>query len=184
MNAMVTKGHLRAVMSSWVMGKIILAQALSIGVLCAGCGSSNNGPGSVDAGPCNMLPTNTPFVAVQAKAVTAPQPQGGIIADGTYVLTDVTVYSAGVDGGGSGPTGEVDSEIIQVNGSTVQANQNGQANTSLISVAATTLSLMQTCPVTSMGGTLSVGYTASGGTFMLFPTATDGEPVGETFTKQ
>jgi hypothetical protein len=62
--------------------------------------------------------TDVPVIAVAPDAGAIPVPAGGPIVDGTYVLTDVTLYSSTT---APGPTGDVENETIQISGAGADA---------------------------------------------------------------
>ncbi len=63
---------------------------------------------------CNQLQNCAPKVLVQDVAMSPPSPSGGTLVEGTYVLTDFTVYTE--TGGMMGMTGAWFIETLQLSG--------------------------------------------------------------------
>jgi hypothetical protein len=133
---------------------------------------------------CNTLVDVAPVVTVTQVASDPPAPLGGTIADGTYAMTDVTIYTG--PQGPTGPTGSAQT-TIQVSGSTVQVVSSGAPPTRTVTLAISGSAFTSTdsCPDTKV----SQGhYTATATSLViLLPGGTDdagARTVVETFTKQ
>jgi hypothetical protein len=134
---------------------------------------------------CNALAnTATPVTGSQA-AENPPALQGGAVVNGTYFLTNLTIYT-----GPDGPTGStgMSQTTIQISGDTIQVATNGTpgTRTEMFTVAAGgTFSATDTCPDTSV---VQGAYSATATTFVVqFPGGSDdagARTVQETFTKQ
>jgi hypothetical protein len=130
-------------------------------------------PGSLavtDGGVCASVIATT-LVTQQQVASPTPQPTGGTIAPGTYVLTQMNMYT-GADGG-TGPTTKVFAETYEVDSSTYQhaktglAADGGLGSTSLDSgnytASGTTFSVHGTGGIAN----IPVSYTAAPGVLKL-----------------
>lgn len=155
--------------------------------------SDSGGPvdsgSTVDAAPaCNAIVDVAALITANQTAANPPNPMGGIIADGTYALTDATVYT-----GPGGPTGGLGQArvTLQIQGTTVQIVDDGDPNrskrsTATLTTMGTSLIAIDTCPDSKA----TVGsYTASSTTLLIFQPAgslPDGgsETLVETYTKQ
>ena len=113
---------------------------------------------------CNTLANTAKPVTVQQLAEDPPAPLGGTIADGTYDLTGVAIYT-GPDGP-SGPTGTAQT-TIEITGSTVEVANTGTppTRTTSLSTSGTTFTSTDTCPdsVVSTGG-----FTATSTSLSIF----------------
>jgi hypothetical protein len=134
---------------------------------------------------CNALAnTATPVTGAQV-AANPPALQGGTVVDGTYALTNLTIYT-----GPDGPTGStgMSQTTIEISGATIQVATNGTPGTrteTFASTAGGTFTATDTCPDTSA---FQGAYSATSTTFVVqFPGGTDdagARTVQETFTKQ
>jgi hypothetical protein len=126
---------------------------------------------------CNTLELGQAVVATQT-AEAAPQPQGGIIGDGTYTLSSVTIYT-----GPNGPlVGSVpEQEILQIAGNTWQTAYAfpgipAWRFTETVAANGTTLSFTPVCFPASLDagpGGSDAGdqhYTATASSLILFGT--------------
>jgi hypothetical protein len=164
------------------------AAVLLLLALACGCSGSSNGA-TVDAGsdgapgPCNTLANNGPIVTIVNQAGSPPAPQGGSIADGTYYLTDLSVFT-GADAG-AGSTGELVKKTIQIAGSTEQSIVHSGLGTVIttdtLGVTGVNIADLQTCP---SNRTTQVTFTANGGTLVVYSVDSKGFTEAETFTKQ
>jgi hypothetical protein len=113
-----------------------------------------------DGGTCATLAT-TILVTQQSVAMPTPQPIGGAIVAGVYVLTAMNMYT-GI-GGTTGPTSKVQAQVWQFDSSTYQratsyATDGGLGAASLdsgyYSLSGTTFSVSATCGT----GNIPVSY--------------------------
>jgi len=165
------------------------------GVTVSACGSSKPGTLKTDsgiaardtgsrpevslgdgAGLCNTIVPTGPRIQVSEVQMDPPAPSAGSIANGTYVLTAVTLYAdmgelPEADGGVAGleaPT------TIVVNGDTWQwaggEEPTGVPTTYSASTSGMAISLTVTCPPQppDTGEALYVFYTASGSELLLY----------------
>jgi hypothetical protein len=150
-----------------------------------GAGGSSGADGGSDATTaCNTLVDTAPMVTTENVGSPPPVLTGGTIADGTYFLTALTVYTG--DGGAAGPGGS-NSTTIEVDGTTIQIammGANGTA-TEMVTTSGSSFTDTRTCPApaTRMGA-----YSATATTFTVqFQNGTvDGgvSTIQETFTLQ
>jgi hypothetical protein len=147
--------------------------------------------GTTTGGACNSLANGASVVSEQQSATAAPSPQGGgVIADGTYFMTALTVYTG--SGGASGPDGNSDQQTAQFTGSTMTlqiVDQGGgcqpQTMTGTLSFSGTQLTLTTTCPSgcgSNCGG--QNGYTWNSPTLSVFEQNGSGMTRLRTFTHQ
>ncbi|HEX8791718.1 MAG TPA: hypothetical protein VF765_12270 [Polyangiaceae bacterium] len=133
---------------------------------------------------CNMLANSASVITVQQVSQDAPMPQGGTMVDGTYAMTDVSIYTGPT--GPSGPSGMTQT-TIQIAGSTIQIASNGQPPTRTVTLATsgTSFTATDTCPDSHV---THGSYTATATTILIFlDGGTDdagARTVVETFTKQ
>ena len=133
---------------------------------------------------CNTVMDSAPAVTIQQVAQDPPTPKGGTPADGTYFMTDVTIYT-----GAGGPTGASGSAqtTIQISGSTIQVSSSGEppTRTATLVTSNTSFTSTDTCPDSAVS---TGSYSASATTFAVqLPGGTDdagARTVVETFTKQ
>ncbi len=160
---------------------------------------SNDGGGPVDSGSpadvadappaCNAIADVAALITANQTGANAPTPMGGTIADGTYALTDATVYTG--PGGPSGGLGQA-RVTIQIQGTTVQIVDDGnpsqsKRSTATLTTMGTSFTAIDSCPDSKA----AVGsYTATSTSLLIFQAAgslPDGggsETLVETFTKQ
>jgi len=143
------------------------------------------GEGASDsAAVCNTLANAAPVITTQQVATAPPTPKGGVVADGTYLLTDVTIYTG--PGGPVGPGGTART-TVQITGATVQVANAGEpaTRTVLLQTSGATFTSTDTCPDMTI---LRGGYTATTTTFAIqIDGGTDdagARTVVETFTLQ
>jgi len=100
------------------------------------------------AGACNTLADDGPGVVPRAVASAAPNPMGGAITDGTYVLSGIVLYT-GPGGSTTAPNGTF-SAVTQISGGkmlqvgTVNGTETRYAST--FTTSGTTISTNDTCP--------------------------------------
>jgi hypothetical protein len=140
---------------------------------------------AVDAGAiCNTLANTAATVTTQQVASDPPAPEGGTVADGTYTLTQVDIYTG--PNGPAGPSGTAQT-TLKISGSTVQVASSGQPTTRTVDLATsgTSFTSTDTCPDTTV---LRGTYTATATTFAIqIDGGTDdagARTLLETFTKQ
>jgi hypothetical protein len=126
-----------------------------------------DGPGgsAYDGGACNNLVNSAPLITIKEVAADPSPPQGGTIADGTYWLTDLSIYT-----GPNGPWGPVGSARTtwQIAGGVVQIATNmGLPPTYTLEVVASgsSLEINQLCPPYSPQ---TVSFTATTSTFIMY----------------
>lgn len=137
-----------------------------------------------DAGAC---PSSVTFIGneepIVAKAEAAPQPAGGVIVDGTYVLTRAVLYTG--DGGTSGPTAQTAGLTIRMAGGVAAIVADGGRThaTATFAVSGTTLTTHQTCPSPR---DQTVGFTAAPNTLVVFMprTSPPSSTLVETLSRQ
>jgi hypothetical protein len=133
---------------------------------------------------CNMLTNSASVITFSQVNQNPPTPQGGTIVDGTYAMTDASIYTG--PNGPSGPSG-MSQTTIQITGSTIQVASNGQPTTRTVTLATsgTSLTATDTCPDSKV---TQGSYTATSTTLLIFLDAgTDdagARTLVETFTKQ
>ncbi|HEY2406246.1 MAG TPA: hypothetical protein VGI10_09595 [Polyangiaceae bacterium] len=118
---------------------------LSVSLALLGCSSDGQ---RTAAAACNTLVDDAPLVTVQAEPAAAPAPTGGAIADGTYALSALTLYT-GVNGTSASPPGSLSAVFEIANGVMQQVGiQNGVESrfTTNFSIAGSTLTTVDTCP--------------------------------------
>jgi hypothetical protein len=133
---------------------------------------------------CNTISNAASVVTVMQVAADPPASNGGTIADGTYEMTAVTIYT-----GADGPTGASGTAqtTVDVSGATLQVVTAGEPPTRTVTLATsgTAFTATDTCPDTTVTtGTFTA--TATSLTFVL-PGGTDdagARTVVETFTKE
>jgi hypothetical protein len=138
-----------------------------------------------DAAPvCNTLANVAQPVTITQVASDPPTPQGGVMADGTYPMTDATIYT-----GPQGPTGATSmaQTTIRITGNTIQVVTNGspETRTETLVENGTQFTATGSCPDTSV---LQGAYTATATRLVvLLPAGMDdagARTLVETFTKQ
>jgi hypothetical protein len=130
-------------------------------------------PGSLavtDGGVCASVVAST-LVTQQQVAIPTPQATGGVIAPGTYVLSQMNMYTG--TGGATGPTSKVFAETYEVDSSTYQHAKTGATadgglgSTSLDSgtytATGTTFTVHGTCGIAN----IPVSYSAAPGVLKL-----------------
>jgi len=146
-------------------------------------GSSADAPAEA-ATVCNMLANSASVITYSQVSQNPPTPQGGTMVDGTYAMTDASIYTG--PNGPSGPSG-MSQTTIQVTGSTIQIVSNGQPPTRTVTLATsgTSFTATDTCPDAKV---THGSYTATPTSILIFlDGGTDdagARTVVETFTKQ
>jgi hypothetical protein len=133
---------------------------------------------------CNTLANIAQTITIQQVASDPPTAQGGTFADGTYAMTDVTIYT-----GTQGPTGPsgTSKTTIQISGDTFQVVNDGTPGTRTVSavVSGTSVTATDTCPDSTV---FDETFTATTTSFVVYlDGGTDdagARTVAETFTKQ
>jgi hypothetical protein len=158
-------------------------------------GSSSALPGPVDAAPgptpteagvgCAALPLVGSPVPTTMIAEAAPQPQGGTIVPGTYVLTQLLVYTgpngaSGTQGPGVRISVDLGAASIDV---TVQAAPNQQPTVESLDYypSGSNLVLNEICPGSQSS---VVPYSATDSTFVAIGQQSGGGTALEVFTRQ
>jgi hypothetical protein len=147
--------------------------------------ADSGAPAAQDSGPtneCEDLTDLGPPAAVQAIADDPPNPAGGTIADGTYFVTEWTVFT-GKTGFASG-LGTARAVIrITNNGTRIAAHGDDSTGTvhARVTTSGSDLALTYTC---NTGGDAPAHYTATANTFTVFYPPKDGSTVVTTFTRQ
>jgi hypothetical protein len=131
---------------------------------------------------CNDLSDDAPTVDGTEIATNQPAAMGGVIADGTYVLTAVTLYTGG--GGPAGSSGVSASVVLTIAGTTMEqvGRFNGQdvRSTATLMASGTTLQRTGTCPTAMTDWLL---YTATATELRLY-TASEEFALVQTYTRQ
>jgi hypothetical protein len=133
---------------------------------------------------CNMLANSAAPITYSQVNQNPPTPQGGTMVDGTYAMTDASIYTG--PNGPSGPSG-MSQTTIQVTGSTIQIASSGQPTTRTVTLSTigTRFTATDTCPDTKV---TQGSYTATATTILIFlDGGTDdagARTLVETFTKQ
>lgn len=155
------------------------------GGLATDAAPAHDAPGEAEAAAaCNTVANVAQTVQVQQLAQDPPQPQGGAIADGTYTLTDLSIYT-----GSGGPTGATGSAriTVQIAGGIIQVASDSTPTTQTVSLttSGTTFVATDTCPDTKV---THGSFTATATTLLI---VLDGgaddagkRTVVETYTKQ
>lgn len=124
-----------------------------------GDGGSNGGGGTVDADSgsvCNTLVNDGAFREQNLVVGAPPDGTGGTIADGTYELTAVDLYSPGGAGVAPGPTGVTYQGVLRLTNGKLERVTKRQANQTATPVetrsfgdlvaGAQSFTVSQTCP--------------------------------------
>jgi hypothetical protein len=163
-------------------GSLADASSEDAAVGAVGDAGGDAGDGAV---ACNTLANTATQVTGAQVAANPPALTGGTVVDGTYSLTNLTIYT-GPDGP-AGATG-MSQTTIEISGATIQVVTNGTPGTRtemFTSTAGGTFTATDTCPDTSA---FQGAYSATSTTFVVqFPGGTDDagvRTVQETFTKQ
>jgi hypothetical protein len=148
-------------------------------------GGDDAGDGGDGAVVCNAIVNTAPSVTITQVAADPPAFTGGTVVDGTYTLTNETIYTG--DGGATGPKGTTSTTFV-FKGSTIQVAKDSDPPTSTYGFApsGTAYTAKGQCPP-GLGDTAG-WYTATATTFV----ASLGAPGGDggvplyvtTFTKQ
>ncbi len=132
---------------------------------------------------CNTVVNSAPVVTVMQVAADPPALNGGSIADGTYEMTAVAIYT-GADGP-TGASGTAQTTVV-VSGATLQVVSAGEPPTRTVTLATngTAFTATDTCPDSTVSnGTFSANATSFS---IVLPGGTDdagARTVVETFTK-
>jgi hypothetical protein len=131
---------------------------------------------------CNVLVNGAAVVTANQVATEAPAPAGGAVANGTYHLVDLTLYTGA--GGAVGPLPLSLKQTIAIHGSTADAISEVSGKSADVSstfvVAGTSVSLAQSCPSAKPAETAT--FTASATSFVLFLVNDAGQTVGYTYS--
>jgi hypothetical protein len=110
----------------------------------ASCSSGSSGRAA-----CNTLVDDGPDVSFVAMATAAPVPTGGTIAEGTYELSALTLYTG--PGGSTTAPGGTFSAVFEISGNTMQqvGSEDGveKRYTSTFTISGSTVSTVDSCPV-------------------------------------
>lgn len=117
-----------------------------------------DGGSEADAAPpaCTTLVNVASEVSLIANASSAPPAAGGVIADGTYVVTSATLYTG--PGGASGPTSQKVRMTIAIVGPRAESISDDVGRVSTLSTVGNELHSTTSCPGT---GTDVVEFTAT-----------------------
>ena len=100
------------------------------------------------ANACNALVNSGPVIAAVQIAADAPAPTGGTISDGTYRLTDLTLYT-GV-GGNVGPIAIQLRQTVDIHGAfadaVTESSGKSEAMSTTIVTSGTSVTNTETCP--------------------------------------
>jgi len=132
-------------------------------------------------GTCHHLAQLGGSVTATCSETAPPAMTGGMIADGTYVMSSATVYTSGTTtcAGLVFPTG--DPSTLLVTAPCMQSiDLMGGAKSYALSASGSTLTLMEVCPNVS---TSSVPYTASSSTFSELSSLAPGIDLISVFQK-
>jgi hypothetical protein len=142
-------------------------------------------PSTPPANPaaCNALVNSAGLVVAMQIAANAPAPIGGAIANGTYHLDDVTLYTG--PGGATGALPLSIKQTIAINGSTADAiaDFNGKtvSATATFVASGTSVTSTGTCP--SAGSPEIATYSATATSVVMYKVNDVGQTVGYTYTK-
>lgn len=129
-------------------------------------------------GGCNTLTSLGSQVAETAGSGTKPTPQGGTLADGTYVLTKHEVFPpSSPDANTRQRTFKFEAgklEVVLSDANKPESRQSGTFTTS-----GTSINIAATCP---QAGNAALPYTATGTTLIMFDSANQDDVF--TYTKQ
>jgi hypothetical protein len=140
--------------------------------------------GALDAAPdapapaCNALKNVGELVTIQALASDPPAPEGGALADGTYVATSAVLYTG--SGGASGPTTQTTQLTIQIDGSHVETVIEGERSSATFATSGTRITSTTTCPDRVVQEN---GYSATATSFLVFIPRAGGKMLVETLTR-
>ena len=120
---------------------------------------------TADAGrpQCNALANVAEDVSIVASPTAPPPADGGVIADGVYVVRVATLHT-GV-GGAAGDTGKTVKMTVKVSGAQVESVFDGVTRSATIVVDGATLRTTSTCP---SQGTDDVAFSATPTTLSLY----------------
>ena len=120
-----------------------------------------------DAGTCSDVQVVGPLVALMCLSGEPPQPQGGTIEDGTYVIQSYVAYGGCPTVVAANTTWDICGDrwdIAAVSASDLDAAPSAPTRINLVAQAqGTTVTFTQTCPAAS-AGLMPRGYTATPGT--------------------
>jgi hypothetical protein len=150
----------------------------------ASCTSSSTGTGGMTS--CNVPPVSGPWIAEVLKAEDPPNPEGGVILPGEYVLIDINLYT--------GPSGETGANEVSVRETSTYSdgmfasNQQYEGNgappsaeiSGTYSLNANVLVVAMTCPMQAAAATL--GFTANGNTLKIYTKGTFSD--GNMYTEE
>jgi hypothetical protein len=135
-------------------------------------------------GACNAVANIAQTIMIQQVASDPPAARGGTFVDGTYAMTDVTIYT-----GAQGPTGASGTAqtTLEVSGTTFQVVTSGDPATRTVSavISGSSITATDTCPDSTV---FNETFTATATSFVVYlDGGTDdagARTVAETFTKQ
>ena len=159
----------------------------SSGELDGGGDAKPDAPGDAGGGgACGTSANVGRAIDGQQVAMAAPTATGGTIADGTYTLTDITLYTG--SGGATGPAGLTLTQtwgfsggsyrLVSLDGTTMTETRKGGT---VMNVSATALHLVQTCPDSDFA---SYEFSATATTLTLFTDEGAGTKLALTLTRQ
>jgi hypothetical protein len=126
-----------------------------------------------DAGACNTVAQIGNLVDKVSFPTQAPAPAGGTIVDGTYRLTEFSIYDPAQPGGVTGV--QIKATMVISNGTIedVTFGAGGEARSNgTYSVSGTQMTTTTTCPLGK--GSRTFGFTAAGAQLQfIFPTSNE-----------
>jgi len=145
---------------------------------------SDSSPDDASDDACNTIANIAQTITIQQVASAPPAAQGGTFVDGTYTMTDVTIYT-----GPQGPTGPsgTSKTTLQITGTTFQVVNDGTPGTRTVTavVSGSSVTATDTCPDSTI---FHETFTATATSFVVYlDGGTDdagARTVAETFTKQ
>lgn len=153
-------------------------------------GSSSNSSGS-QSSTCNTIAQQGAPFDILATQVAAPAPQGGVVADGTWIATSGKMWgSSSPEGKKVGTSG---SSTYQITGATIQTVSTGATSgnvtqrTLTLSTTGTTYKLTTTCEYPQSDADVDMqsgGYTATPTTLIFYVSGTGTAVLEYTLTKQ
>jgi hypothetical protein len=155
----------------------------------SGADSGQPSPGaSVDSsppGPCDELTNSAPVVMIGSVPTRPPAPTGGTIVDGTYFVTNVTVFNIPDDAGVSGFTYQ-QTNVAKAGTYDAVTSVNKAAPTfasGTFTTSGTSISVLQQCPIAQP--LPFTGYSSDGvKTLILYGPVGIGGNEAITYTKQ
>jgi hypothetical protein len=133
---------------------------------------------------CNTIANVAQTITIQQVASAPPAAQGGTFADGTYAMTDFTIFTG--TGGATGPSGTTQT-TLQISGDTFQVVSDSTPSTRTVSVvvSGSSVTATDTCPDATL---FQETFTTTATTFVVYisdgSTDAGARTIAETFTKQ